>query len=180
MSQQRTSGIASLSGGETSASRDANLTDVQSVSFREMLPADLPEVLRVEKNCYDFPWSEKIFLDCLNAGYLCFVAHTGTRQLLGHGILMLGPGEAHVLNLCVQTSMRRKGVARMFLRHLTDVARQHQAKEVFLEVRESNVAAIKLYESAGFNRFSVRRGYYDSDVNSSGREDAMNYALTIC
>lgn len=188
-----------------------------AVIFREMLAADLPEVMRVESACYDFPWSEKNFHDCMKAGYLCYVAecvtntaaHTKVKtaassaantavktdtqagakpdsqvpveagQLAAHGILMLGPGEAHVLNLCVHPSRRRHGLARKFLQHLLDSARQHEAREVFLEVRESNQAAISLYETTGFNQLTVRRGYYDSNVNDGGREDALIYAMTI-
>ena len=167
---------------------------VPGICFREMLDSDLPEVLRVESSCYDFPWSEKNFRDCMNAGYLCYVADlavqatadagtdpagTESGRLAGHGILMLGPGEAHVLNICVQPAGRRQGLARKFLHHLLASARQHEAREVFLEVRESNQAAICLYESTGFNQLTVRRGYYDSKVNDGGREDALIYAMTI-
>lgn len=164
------------------------------VRFREMVRSDLLEVVRVENSCYDFPWSEKIFLDCHNAGYLCFVveqtaANTSgfslpdgafSGRLYGHGILMLGPGEAHILNICVEQSMRRRGVARLLLQHLIDTARQNSAREVFLEVRESNTAAMQLYESIGFNQIAVRSRYYNSNVTVCGREDAMLYALTVC
>lgn len=168
------------------------LGDRQEVNFREMQRADLLEVVRVENSCYDFPWSEKIFTDCHNAGYLCFVIEQNpiaeserdqpafSGRLYGHGILMLGPGEAHILNICVEQSMRRLGVARLLLQHLIETARQHEAKEVFLEVRESNSAAMRLYESEGFNQIAVRSRYYNSNATVSGREDALLYALTVC
>ncbi len=174
----------------------AELSDTPAATprfnFREMLRSDVLEVVRVENSCYDFPWSEKIFIDCHNAGYLCFVVeqetNTGTQQLpaggfsgrlYGHGILMLGPGEAHILNICIEHSVRRRGVARLLLRHLIDTARQNAAKEIFLEVRESNTAAMRLYESLGFNQIAVRSRYYNSNATVCGREDAMLYALTL-
>jgi len=163
-------------------------------TIREMTPDDMPGVLQVEADCYDFPWSEKVFSDCRESGYTCVVveldpgADSGeadsstsseSPSLGGHGIMMFGPDEAHVLNLCVVGALRRLGVARQLLRHLITLAAQHDAKEVFLEVRESNVAAIRLYESMGFNRIAVRSRYYDCSTSASGREDAMIYALTL-
>ena len=67
----------------------------------------------------------------------------------------------------------------MLLQHLIDTARRNAAKEVFLEVRESNRAAMRLYESTGFNQIAVRSRYYNSNVTVCGREDAMLYALTV-
>lgn len=175
------SATATSTGNPTALQAGNKSGQAAGIRFREMLIADLPDVMRVEGSCYDFPWSEKNFRDCMNAGYLCFVAETVAEagKLVGHGILMLGPGEAHVLNICVQPLQRRQGLARTFLHHLVDSARQHEAREVFLEVRESNLAAISLYETAGFNQLTVRRGYYDSNVNGGGREDALIYAMTI-
>ena len=178
---------------ETAAIGITAVDAVPQVSFREMVRSDMLEVVRVENSCYDFPWSEKIFIDCHNAGYLCFVveesainpsthnlpAATFSGRLFGHGILMMGPGEAHILNICIEQSMRRRGVARMLLQHLIDTARRNAAKEVFLEVRESNKAAMRLYESIGFNQIAVRSRYYNSNVTVCGREDAMLYALTV-
>lgn len=153
--------------------------------FRNMRDADLESVLAVEKRCYEFPWTCRVFQDCLKAGYICRLLEqepdqqlvpSESSKLLGHGILMLGPGEAHILNLCVVPECRGTGLSVKLLRSLVETAKSNQAKEVFLEVRESNEAARKLYESNGFNQIAVRRDYYDA---SDGREDAWVYALAL-
>lgn len=158
---------------------------VAHARFRDMCAADLGAVLAVERQCYDFPWSKRVFQDCLKAGYICKLversqqvqsAPAGSKALLGHGILMLGPGEMHILNFCVLPECRGTGLSVKLLQYLLDTAKINDAKEVFLEVRRSNDAARKLYEANGFNRIAVRKDYYDA---AEGREDALLYALTL-
>ncbi len=85
------------------------------------------------------------------------------------GIMSIGAGEAHVLNICVRDEYRGRGFARKVLVHLLDRARAAGMYEAFLEVRPSNTAAANLYYSMGFEQVGVRRGYYQATV---GREDA--------
>ena len=168
---------------------------MESCQFRDMTLADLPAVLAVESDCYEFPWSERVFRDCLQAGYVCRLAElaavadgagdtadtgntssSANTKLVGHGILMMGPGEAHVLNICVVAECRSSGLAGRLLQSLIVTAQAESAREVFLEVRQSNLAAMRLYEAHGFNRIAIRENYYNADC---GREDAILYALTL-
>ena len=139
------------------------------VRIRSMMPGDLPAVAAVERASYAFPWSEGIFRDCLRVGYLCRVAEVdGT--IAGYGIVAMGAGEAHLLNLCVRADVRGRGLGRRMLRMLVERARQSGVEAVFLEVRPSNPGAIALYESEGFVRIGLRKGYYQA---AGGREDAL-------
>jgi len=158
--------------------------DPAAVLFRNMSERDIPAVLDVEGLCYSFPWSERVFRDCLSAGYICRLAeleqpgkgNETSGNLVGHGILMMGPAEAHVLNLCVVPIQRGSGLASRLLRSLLKSAATLGAREVFLEVRRSNHAARTLYEKEGFNRIAIRQNYYNAE---QGREDAVLYALTL-
>jgi ribosomal-protein-alanine N-acetyltransferase len=133
-----------------------------------MMPGDLPAVAAVERASYAFPWSEGIFRDCLRVGYLCRVAEVdGT--IAGYGIVAMGADEAHLLNLCVRAELRGRGLGRRLLL-LVERARDSGAEAVFLEVRPSNPGAIALYESEGFVRIGLRKGYYQA---MNGREDAL-------
>ncbi|HEX3773710.1 MAG TPA: ribosomal protein S18-alanine N-acetyltransferase [Polyangiaceae bacterium] len=82
--------------------------------------------------------------------------------------------ELHLLELAVSLEQRRKGFARALLEHLLEHARAEKKRLLLLEVRRSNGAAIKLYESIGFSTTGVRRGYY-SDTN----EDALEMRITF-
>ena len=88
---------------------------------------------------------------------------------MGHAILSLGAGEAHILNVCIAEAYRNRGIGRHLLAYLLERAQASGMAEAFLEVRPSNVAAIRLYQSMGFEQVGQRRGYYQA---SGGREDA--------
>src|SRR5438067_1345350 len=75
--------------------------------IRPMRATDVAEVVDIERSSYQFPWSEGIFRDCLRVGYVCRVV-TLSRQLLGYGVMSVGAGEAHILNLCVGQAFGRR------------------------------------------------------------------------
>jgi ribosomal-protein-alanine N-acetyltransferase len=129
---------------------------------------DVPTVVGIERSAYQFPWSEGIFRDCLRVGYVCRVVEAG-GELGGYGIMSVGAGEAHILNICIREEYRGRGYARKVMLYLMDRARAAGMYEAFLEVRPSNTVAARLYHSMGFEQVGVRRGYYQASV---GREDA--------
>lgn len=143
--------------------------------FRPMLETDLEDVIRIEERCYDFPWTYGVHRDCLRVGYSCWVIDHG-QSLAGYGVMSLGAGEAHVLNLCVDLPVRRRGLARRLLLHLMQVAEERNAEIMLLEVRPSNGAAIRLYEEVGFSEVGFRRNYYPA---RHGREDAIILACDL-
>jgi ribosomal-protein-alanine N-acetyltransferase len=144
------------------------LLPIPEIAIRPMDESDVEAVACIERACYQFPWSENIFRDCLRVGYVCRVLEIG-GVLVGHGILSIGAGEAHVLNVCVRPEYRCRGVGRRLLDHLLDRARSAGMLEAFLEVRPSNTSAIRLYQAMGFEQIGIRRGYYQA---AAGREDA--------
>jgi ribosomal-protein-alanine N-acetyltransferase len=139
------------------------------LSFRSARESDVPEILRIERSSYAFPWTEGIFRDCLRVNYTCRVAEIGVA-VAGYGIMSVAAGEAHLLNLCVGEDYRCRGIGRRLLAHLIQVAANVGAREAFLEARPSNAPAIRLYQSLGFVQIGVRRGYYQA---VDGREDAI-------
>ena len=151
------------------------LTADPELQIRAMRSADLTEVVAIERASYQFPWSEGIFRDCLRVGYTCRVVTLG-RQLVGYGVMSLGAGEAHVLNLCVAAALRCRGAGKRLLRSLLDRALEAGMSEAFLEVRPSNTAAIRLYLAFGFVQVGMRRGYYQA---VGGREDAAVFRLAV-
>lgn len=144
-----------------------------SPAIRPMTHADLDAILEIEVAAYQFPWSRQIFTDCLMAGYLSSVLDTGTR-VIGYSILSTAAAEAHILNLCIDPDCQRQGYGQQMLDHLLDYADAIGVERIFLEVRPSNVAAVKLYENAGFVQLGVRRSYYRA---ADGREDALVLVL---
>lgn len=136
---------------------------------------DLATVGVLESVSYEFPWSPGIFADCLKAGYPCWVLCVD-EAIAGYGILSMGAGEAHVLNICVDPAHRGQGLGRYLLSRLLDIARWNGAERVLLEVRPSNPPARTLYESVGFHEIGRRPRYYPA---REGREDAVVMALDL-
>ena len=151
------------------------VTPRRLVRFRAMTPFDVAGVGAVERSSYQFPWSEGIFRDCLRVGYLCRVAECD-GEVVGYGIVAMGAGEAHILNICVCGPMRGRGIGRQMLMLLIERSHQAGMQDVFLEVRPSNMHAIALYQSVGFVEVGRRRGYYQA---VDGREDALVLKLSL-
>src|SRR5690349_23263195 len=140
-----------------------------------MREIDLEQVAQVEQQSYAFPWSENIFRDCLRVGYTCRALDL-QGQIIGYGVMSLGAGEAHVLNVCVRDEFRNVGFGRRLLEHLIERAGSAGVNEAFLEVRPSNLSAIRLYQRLGFEQIGIRRGYYQAP---DGREDAIVLKLDL-
>jgi [ribosomal protein S18]-alanine N-acetyltransferase len=143
--------------------------------LRPMQPTDLPEVFTIEQQAYAYPWTLKILQDCLKVGYRAWVLEEG-QHLVGYAFLSVAVGEAHLLNLCIDPCYQNKGYGRRLLNHILHLARQYQAEIVFLEVRPSNVQALHLYTSAGFNQIGIRQRYYP---HQNGREDALILGMDL-
>lgn len=139
------------------------------VELRTMTYADLPGVIAVEKRAYPHPWTLAIFRDCLRIGYNAWVV-TLDAAVIGYGIVMLSPGEAHILNICIDPEYQKKGLGRYLLRHLVNKSNNTDVDMILLEVRRSNEAAQQLYLSEGFHELGVRKAYYPA---KDGREDAI-------
>jgi len=139
------------------------------VEIRTMTYSDLKQVIVVEKKSYPHPWTPGIFRDCLRVGYTSWVM-TLDKTVIGYGVVMLSPGEAHVLNICIDPEYQAKGLGRYLLHHLIKQSNRTDVDMILLEVRRSNVNAQRLYLSEGFHELGVRKAYYPTE---DGREDAI-------
>jgi ribosomal-protein-alanine N-acetyltransferase len=84
--------------------------------------------------------------------------------------------EVHLLNISIAKAYQGHGQGRKLLEHMMQIGRNHGGLNMFLEVRPSNVSAITLYESVGFNEMAIRRGYYPA---KNGREDAVLMGMAL-
>jgi ribosomal-protein-alanine N-acetyltransferase len=148
---------------------------IPETAIRPMQAADLAGVETVEQSAYDYPWSRAVFRDCLLAGYYSLVLDVG-GTVSGYAIMSIAASEAHILNLCVYPDLRRLGYGRRLLNALLFKAQDNAVKQVFLEVRPSNRAAINLYSTAGFEEIGIRPAYYQA---KDGRENAVVLSLSL-
>lgn len=136
-----------------------------------MRVADTVYVAALEAQIHAAPWTAGNFRDAIAAGYAAQVAERDGR-IVAFGVMMLGPGEAQILDVSVVPDARRAGLGRELLLRFVDDAARMGAAQVFLEVRVSNVPAIALYEGEGFVRIGRRAAYYPKGADGI-REDAL-------
>ncbi|MCF2946899.1 ribosomal protein S18-alanine N-acetyltransferase [Paraglaciecola aquimarina] len=122
------------------------------------------------------PWSRKIFDDCLSQPYFAFYLGS-TSQYLGYFIAMQVVDELTIMDIGVRKVERGRGYGRLLINYIVDYCEKNNIQQVWLEVRQSNTAAINLYESVGFNVIETRHDYY---VGANGKEDALIMCLQVC
>ena len=149
----------------------------REVHFEPLLANNrMEEVLHIEQRAYSHPWSRANFLDTLHAGYQAQLLVSGP-QVLGYFVAMKGVDEAHLLNITVAPEFQGQGWARIMLDALALWARAEQAHMLWLEVRVSNLRALKVYEHCGFRPVGKRRDYYPAEAGQ--REDAVVMSLRL-
>jgi len=159
---------------------------IASFSFlRVMEESDLEWVLSVEEKVYGFPWSLKGFENSLNQG-LNYGLCSEEGLALGYVCVLTVLDEAHLLNFCVSPDFQRRGVGKAALDKLKEKLGESGFSMIFLEVRESNIAAQKLYFQNGFSTDGVRKGYYRSlrwsdelSCQQEVKEDAVLMSCTL-
>ena len=153
--------------------RMPNDLEVQWAPLTEM---DLESVVSIEKQCYSHPWSMGNFKDALKAGNWTQSLKTADAWV-GYYVAMQVLDEVHLLNITVAPSFQRQGWARCLLQALSLSAQTHEAASLWLEVRESNVRALKLYRAFGFEQVGLRKDYYPT--GRSQREAAVVMRLAL-
>lgn len=145
------------------------------VHVRTISRSDIEQVLEIERAAYDFPWSANVFAECLKAGYVCRACFND-NTMVGYGIMSMGGGECHIMNLCVHPLRHGNGYGSLLMSDLLKIAGRSNAHMAFLEVRTSNRRAHALYQYLGFNEIGVRKNYYPA---RRGREDAYVLAKML-
>lgn len=138
------------------------------ITFRQMIPEDIPFISRLEEETFSMPWSAKDFREMIekeDARY--YVAEEDGRLLGGCGILMI-MGEGNITNVVIAPEERNKGVGTGLLQYMMEEGAREGLTAYTLEVRVSNAPAIHLYEKLGFVSEGIRPGFYEKPT-----EDAM-------
>jgi ribosomal-protein-alanine N-acetyltransferase len=145
-----------------------------SIQFRPMTTADMDEIMAIERSAYRFPWSQRFFLQELQVPCARSILAEIDGCIAGYVLFWLLPGYIDIHNVAVHVNFRRRGIARLLLRQVLIQAKAQSITRVTLEVRKSNLAAKKLYESIGFLMTGIRQGYY-----SDNGEDALTMSLKL-
>jgi [ribosomal protein S18]-alanine N-acetyltransferase len=140
------------------------MTDLE---IRRLNYADLPQVIAIERRAFPTPWSLAMFvLELSKPSGIC-LAGVREGRLVGYLVCSRYDTVWHLMNVAVEPKLRRRGIASALIERLFELA-DGPSEQYTLEVRTSNDAAIKLYETVGFRAAGRRRAYYHDN-----REDAL-------
>ena len=131
----------------------------------EMKAEHIPEIARLETVCFSSPWSEKSLSEEIeneNSHFLVAVS----EKVLGYIGVQEICGEAYITNVAVFREYRTHGIGRALLKSAYFGAKERNCEFITLEVRESNIAAIALYESEGFEKAGIRKNFYSSPTEN--------------
>jgi ribosomal-protein-alanine N-acetyltransferase len=140
-----------------------------TIELRRLDPDDLDTVEVIERASYPTPWSRTMFAaELRKPSALALGAYLAGGELVGYAFVSRYVDAWHVMNVAVAPEYRRRGIATELLERLFEVTAGDQRRGYTLEVRVSNLGAIRLYERLGFQSRGIRRGYY-----TDNREDAL-------
>ena len=143
------------------------------VEIRPMLDSDLPQVMEIENLCFLHPYKEKDILYELHenpVSTVLVIEYTakslGLKQVVGFVDYWITFDSATICQICVNPLFRRKGLGSMMIDELVSDCKANRVRNITLEVRENNDAAIKLYEKNGFKKSLVKEAYYTNGDNA--------------
>ena len=136
--------------------------------IRKMKIEDVSEAIEIEKSIFSNPWSEKSFEDAIVSKDNIYLVDISDGEVTGYCGIWTSYDTADLCNMAVTVKHRRKGIAEQLLQEALLLAEQKKVERILLEVRESNEAALALYQKNGFQKIGVRKGYY-----SNPKEDAV-------
>lgn len=147
---------------------------LKDLAIDDMRDEDIPEILGIAAASFAVPWSETSFFNQIhNPRSISRVARSGNR-IAGYICASHILDEGHILDIAVVAGFRNRGTGNELVKDALTLLREKECRIVFLEVRPSNVSAIRLYEQFGFRSFAIRRNYYDKPI-----EDALIMQLLL-
>ena len=135
---------------------------------------DLDAICALEAASFDDPWSREDFAAAFDSPICTFLVAEDVGEIIAYALFSVICEDAEIMSIAVDPARRRGGVGRAMLWRAIECARDAQAESVFLEVRESNEAALALYRAEGFEELRRIRGYYRRPT-----EDAIAMRLEL-
>ena len=137
------------------------------VHIRWMIRRDMPEVLDIENQSFEFPWSEEDFIRCLRQRNCIGMVAEHDERVVGFMIYELHKNRLHILNFAVDPSFQRRGVGDQMVGKLISKLSHGRRNRILLEVRETNLSAQLFFRNVGFRAVSVLRDFYDDTVEDA-------------
>ena len=130
----------------------------------KMSKSDAKELAELDKKCFSVPWSEKSFIEEAENDLATYYVFKESDKILGYCGVWKVSGEGQITNIAVLPECRKRGIASQLLEKIIDACCDEE--RIILEVRESNIPAICLYEKYGFVKVGIRKNFYHSPTEN--------------
>jgi ribosomal-protein-alanine N-acetyltransferase len=131
------------------------------ITLRWMIRRDMPQVLQIEEQSFEFPWQEEDFVRCLRQRNCIGMVAEHHEQVAGFMVYELERSRLHILNFAVHPQWRRRGIGTQMAQSLIAKLSPDRRSRILLEIRETNLPAQLFFRSLGFRAVSVLRGFYE-------------------
>lgn len=133
----------------------------KTAHIRWMIRRDMPDVLGIENDCFEFSWTEEDYIRCLRQRNCIGMVAECDDRVVGFMIYELHKNRLHILNFAVHSDYRRRGIGNTMMQKLLGKLSQERRNRIMLEVRETNLDAQLFFKNIGFKAISVLRDFYD-------------------
>lgn len=144
------------------------------VQIRWLIRRDMPEVLSIERGCFEFPWNEDEYLVCLRQRNCIGMVAEHKQKVVGIMVYELRKSRLHILTMAVKPVLQRHGIGRQMIERLIRQLRAQRRQEIWAEVRERNVAAQGFFKEMGFVARNILHGHYDET-----NEDCYQFRFSL-
>ncbi|MCR5161473.1 MAG: ribosomal protein S18-alanine N-acetyltransferase [Lachnospiraceae bacterium] len=131
----------------------------EHLRIRQMEDGDLDQVTALEEKIFSIPWTRDGFYESLHSQYTLYLV-AETEKIVGYCGYMRSFEDADICNVAVDPEMRCRGIGEAMLRRLMEEGRKDGIERYTLEVRVSNVSALRLYQKLGFEIVGKRKNFY--------------------
>lgn len=133
---------------------------MKAPEIRTMRSADLPQVMLIELSTFTMPWSESTFRGLLRRRDSDLFVADIKGEIAGYAVFWAVMDQGELGNVAVDESQRGMGIGSKLIKAVLERAADRGVREIFLEVRKSNVRAQDLYKTFGFSEVGRRKNYY--------------------
>ena len=137
------------------------------VKIRKMNTDDVDKVMEIELKSFSMPWSREIYISDLHSGFGKYIVADINGKIAGYAGMLTLLDEAHILTIAVAEDFKCQGIGKFIMNEILEIAITEGTNSIFLEVRVSNIPAIKLYEKLGFQKIAVRKAYYTDNMEDA-------------
>ena len=146
----------------------------EDLQIKKMQSIHVEEIYKIEEEAFFTPWSKKSIISEVKNPIGRYIVIVYEEQVIAYGGFWLVLEDANINNIAVKEEYRGKGIAKILMNTLISMAKKEGAKNMYLEVRQSNINAQGLYRMLNFKMVGLRKGYY-VDTN----EDAIVMELNL-